>query len=532
MGVEMERIEYFREYQKPKKVYKKPENIHKTLTQGVVDYFKLRMISQDTLIRNGVTTDDKGNVVFNYYNQSNELTFIKYRPARKVGPKEMKSWRETDTQPILYGMNQCDPKYPLIIVEGEPDKLVLDECGIKNATSIPSGSSDLTWIEDCWTFMEQFEEIILWGDSDKAGREFIDTAIARLQDWKLKVVKSEEKDANVLLIKKGKQAIIDAVNSAVRITNQHITDLADVTRKDYKNQLALSTGFESLDELIGGFYPSELIVWTGWNGGGKSTFLSNVIINGIGSVKTFFFSGELPKEDFKEWMDLQVSGRKYLSSYKCSVKKIDIPIPNEKYYDAIDGFYRNNIMLYDSSDYATENNIIKAMEYAAKREGVKVFVIDNLMTVSLDSNDNEIAKITRFCDRLKSFARLFGATVHLVAHPKKPQFGQIRVNKYDIAGTSNITNLAHRVISIHRLKKEEKEGKNDKDTPNPDYKSKDTVLTVFKDRRFGAMDDELLFNFDYISKRFYSNQQELNKEYPWTKNVKTKVQEDLEEMPY
>ena len=63
----MEKQSYFREYRKPKKEYKKPEIETKDLTKTVINYFKSRGISQETLIKNKITTDKKGNIVFNYY---------------------------------------------------------------------------------------------------------------------------------------------------------------------------------------------------------------------------------------------------------------------------------------------------------------------------------------------------------------------------------------------------------------------------------------------------------------------------------
>ncbi len=520
MGVE-HKVEYFREHRKKVKTYKMPEIIHNDLTKTIVDYFKTRGISQETLIKNRVSADKNGNIVFNYY-RNDELTFIKYKIPRKQriknGKKEMKSWREADTEPVLYGMDDCDPKYPLIIVEGEPDKLVLDECGVRNAVSIPSGTKEMSWIENCWTFLERFSELILWSDSDKAGKEFMQSAIVRLDDWKLKVVKTEHKDANIVLHKEGKEAVIKCIKGASVVTKQYITDLADVKRKDYKSQISIPTGFKEIDRLLGGMYSGQLVVWTGYNGSGKSTLLSNVILNGLETAKTFAYSGELPKEDFKEWTDLQLSGKKYLSAYTCSIKKQSIAIPDPRYYNLLDGFYKDNLFLFDSEDYATDKEVLKAMEYMAKREGVKVFLIDNLMTVPAEGRDDENAKVSRFIIKLKKFARKFGAVVHLVAHPKKPAMGQTKVTKYDVSGTANISNLADRVIGVHRLTNKDKQD-------NEEYNGYSSLMTVFKDRKFGVFDKEILFNFEGFAKRFYTNDEEKNIEYSWVEKITPEVNE-------
>ena len=522
LGVEIlqEKQSYFREYRKPKKVYKKPETKTSDLTKPIIDYFKLRGISEETLIKNKVSSH-KGNIAFNFY-LDGELVFIKYKLPRKPKKGESKSWREADTRPILYGMDQCDPLYPLIIIEGEPDKLVLDECGIKNTVSIPSGTEDFTWIDECWEWMEQFKEIIIWGDNDIAGKGFQQETIARLDDWKLKVVKSEYKDANELLYQvtkeKGKEQaqkqVREYIENATSIKKEYITNLANVKRKDYRDMRAISTGFSEVDNLIGGMYGGQLIVWTGYNGSGKSTILSNIILNGINDGhRAFCYSGELPKEDFKEWMDLQLSGRKYLSSYDCPIKKQAIPIPDSKYYMYLDDFYDEMVYLFDTEDYATDKDIISAMEYMAKREGVKVFMIDNMLTMNVTEQGDANEKQAKLIMKLKGFARKFNAVIHLVAHPRKPAQGQKRVDKYSVSGTANITDLADRVIGFHRLSKDERE-------KDEIYSMHNNILIVFKDRKFGIFDEEVLFKFDYFSKRYYISEAERIKEFSWVEKMR------------
>lgn len=531
LGVDIvgEKKEYFREYNKPKKVYTKPEVEIKedSLSKQNIEYFKTRLISEETLRKNKVTTDKNNNIMFNYF-LNGELTFIKYKISRKVGiradgKKEIKSWRESGARPILYGMDECDPKLPLIIIEGEPDKLVLDECGVKNAVSIPSGTQEFSWINECWEWLEQFKEIIIWSDNDVAGRGFQQEVIARLDDWKLKVVKTESKDANVLFynvaqekgLEEGKKAIRNIISKATTIEKDYIVNLAHVKRKDNKSIRAIPTGYEKLDELIGGMYGGMLTIWSGYTGSGKSTMLSNIILNGVeAGNKTFVYSGELPKQDFKEWMDLQLSGTKYLTSYDCPVKKQAIPTADEKYFDYLDDFYDEMVYLYDQKDYATDESIISAMEYMAKREGTKVFVIDNLMTMKIEAKGDINEKQGNLITRLKGFADTFNAVVHLVAHPKKPGLGQTRIDRYSISGTANIVNLADRVIGFHRLTNEEK-------AEEPKYQGQNNILTVFKDRKFGIFEEELCFKFDYFSKRYYMDAEEHNREYSWTQHIKT-----------
>lgn len=524
LGSDFKQTTYFREYRKPKKTYIKPTPKDGELTPLVINYFQTRGISKETLQKNKVI-EVKGNIAFNYY-ENGELVYIKYKIPRKPqmvnGKKESKSWREAGTKPILYGVDDCIKGHPLVIVEGEPDKLVLNECGIKNAVSVPSGTEDLEWIDLCWEFMQQFSEIIIWVDNDSAGMGLQQELVARLDDWKLRVVNCEDKDANITLYTHGKDKVRWYVQNAKPIRKEYITNLANVKRKDYRNQTPIPTGFETIDTMLGGMYGGMLCVWTGYNGGGKSTMLSHVALNGVAQgFKTFAYSGELPKEDFKEWMDLQLSGHEYLDYYLCPVKKQNIPIPNKEYHELLDGFYDEMVYLYDTDDYAKDADLLKAMDYMAKREGTKVFIVDNLAVMDIaesgDLNEKQVGVIIK----LKNFARKYNVVVHLVAHPKKPQEKQTRVSKYDISGTANISNLADRVFGFHRLTKQEKAD------DSKDYGNYNNLFMVFKDRKFGIFDEEIKLKFDFFSKRYFEKDCDKDKKYSWTKNIKPKLNKNV-----
>ena len=139
----------------------------------------------------------------------------------------------------------------------------------------------------------------------------------------------------------------------------------------------------------------------------------------------------------------------------------------------------------------------------AKRYGVKVFCIDNLMVTENDEKD-ELKNQTEIVKKLKSFAKKYNCIVHLVAHPRKAQYGQNSLDKSDISGSANITNLADYVIIVQRIKEDE----------NPTI-DKHTLLTIDKDRYMGSrLGIELLFEKD--RRRFYcknGNGEELEVNY-------------------
>ena len=48
--------------------------------------------------------------------------------------------------------------------------------------SVPSGCSNLDWLDHCWDWLEKFQTIILFGDSDEPGRKMIRDVVRRLDE--------------------------------------------------------------------------------------------------------------------------------------------------------------------------------------------------------------------------------------------------------------------------------------------------------------------------------------------------------------
>ena len=117
---------------------------------------------------------------------------------------------------------------------------------------------------------------------------------------------------------------------------------------------------------------------------------------------------------------------------------------------------------------------------------------------------HDIAVMKQLTDGIKELAKKYNAIVHLVAHPRKAQNGQTGLDKADISGSANITNLADYVMIVQRIKDEEDA-----------TKDKHTILTIDKDRYMGnRLGIELLFDRD--RRRFYclnGNGEELEVNY-------------------
>lgn len=476
---------------------KKEPTIHNSYTESILSYCEKRNISKSTIDYVGVK-ENNNCVVFEYRNELGEHLANKYRKTKKSeGPK---MWFEKGTNVnTLFNMDKVNLSETLLITEGEFDCLSAIECGFKNTVSIPSGvNSTNEWITSNWTFIEQFEEIIIWFDNDEPGIKGAREVFNRLPNASVKIVRCEvANDINELLHKYGKLAVLKQIEKASTPVLEGVATLDMIEDFDVHEAETLKTGIDYIDEKLIGMVFGSLNILSGRNGSGKSTILNQIYIaEAIAQgYKTFLFSGELIGGNVKYWLLQTLANEEQFAEYTAKdghkYKKVTMQAKEKIVNDMKDRFF-----LYDSDDYRIEA-IIEKMTVLAKRYGVRVFVIDNLMTVESSLKDKYEAE-TDIVKKLKNFAKKYNAIVHLVAHPRKSMNDEIE--KDDVAGSANITNLADYVTTISRVK--------------DDVVEYDAILKILKNRHTGVnVGKKLMFNIE--RKRFYSSEteKELNKRY-------------------
>ena len=305
IGGEIDQDEYRSKVSSQYKQYDKPQYSVVDDRSAVEAYMQTRGISKQTLDYAGVKQDDKGNIVFAYRNLLGDVEMVKYRPARKVAKGENKMWAAPNGRPLLYGMHQVDTTKPVLVCEGEIDRLAAIEAGYSNAVSVPNGASGLTWIEENWPWLEQIEQFVLWFDNDPAGQKGLHEVIPRLGEAKCSVVKGvSSKDINLQLYKHGAESVLKLIENAEPVPLDGVISMADVERFNVYDAPKIKSNIAGLDAQIGGFILGTVDIVTGINSSGKSTFINQVMIcEAINQgYKTFIFSGEMPDHHLKAWL--------------------------------------------------------------------------------------------------------------------------------------------------------------------------------------------------------------------------------------
>ena len=508
-GIRTDETKY--EFKKPApKAYKKPTTQAQPASTEIEKYLMSRKFSKETWERRKIGQSEN-RIVFPYY-EKGQLVAVKFR-----GKDEKGKWKKFSMEPggkmIFWGMDECDPGFPLIITEGEMDSLSLDECGIPNVVSLPNGVNGLDCIDLCWDWLQQFNQYYIWTDSDEAGIKCRMDLVKRLGIGKCMIVTSNRKDANEVLYYDGKDAVAECLSNAQAIPLTGLYDLADLSEYDPVSDIVFKSGFSETYYRMG-----EVSIWTGLNLSGKSTMLSQEMLAAVDQgFCVCVYSGELADRLFRYWVDRQAAGPEFIDLVTTKEGR-EVFRVNNSVIKNIRAWYAGKFFLYDSQDLITQEKLFEVWEYAYQRYGCCIFAVDNLMALGLGSGGERdfLRKQAEFVGLCKKFAAKWNVHIHIVAHPRKPGKGQ-DVEKMDVAGLAEITNWADNVFAAKRYSKKELETIN----ASNDYKGLNITgsIEVQKGRFEGKQEAIRMLCFEPKSMRFYPANGNPNWSLSWVKSI-------------
>ena len=513
---------------KTKRHYRYPHEVPCTDKSKVYAYFEQRKISRETLDALDVRQDSEGNAVFNYYDTNDVLTMVKYKPSHKVQHGQAKCWcqQNSDTAPLLFNMNRINVNSPLLICEGEPDCLSAVEAGFKNAVSVPLGSSNLHWIDENLEWLDQFESIIICADNDDAGVKMQKECVPRLGSWRTKVVDIPAipigntgrvtKDLNEILYVCGKDKVLELILDAKDSPVPSVADLSDVEPTEYEDVDGVTTGLKAIDDELMRLFFGTLTIVSGQPGSGKSSLLTQLACNSLDNdIGTWLFSGELPNGVEKSWFNYIFAGPRNItdaiSRRGNPYKKISTTTLAE-----INKTYKGRWHIYRDDYDNTLDKLIASMTDTVRKYGARCLILDNFMCIDTETSEEELRSQTDTIKKLIEFAKKYQVAVILVCHPRKMDAGT-NVGIYDIAGTSNIVNLAHRTIGLRRVTDAERENAAKYSEKRRQLLKYNVIVTIVKDRMFGRQNIDVGLYYDPASRRFFSDMDEYDRRFSWDK---------------
>ena len=432
------------------KNFVKPSRKVNDPNKKLYDYFDKRGISEDSVDFANIQ-QDKDRIVFDYFDEQGNLTFRKYKTF--IGKIIS---REKNTKPIFYMMNKVDNESEtLIITEGEEDCLSLYEIGYNFAVSLPSGSSDMNCITYNWNWLQTFKTFIIWTDDDTAGHKAEQELIKRLGREKCKVVKHQENDINDTLVKRGRQTIVNIIESAEFLPISSVKGVYDYEIYSNNEEPRVKSSFDFINQKTeGGFRYGEVVIWTGYTSSGKSTILQQDLTSYINQgSKCCVYSAEMINERILRNFYRQCAGESKIFSKNSLYYDGKIYFVGHKNVDTINMWLNENIFFIVDTFDPEKSDLFGIFSQLIAQKGVDIFVIDNLMTI-VNQNSEINHNQSEFIKKCMVFAKAHNVIIHVVAHQRKlseEHNKRFRPTKGGISGSANLGNAVDIVIGIARI---------------------------------------------------------------------------------
>lgn len=443
----------------------KPQPRLEKLSPDFIEYFEKRGISNNTLLRFKVTESlewmpkakkEVRAVCFNYF-KDDEVINIKFRASNK----DFKLSK--DSELIFYNLDSIKDEDIVCITEGEIDAMSVFESGFYNVISVPNGAAAngsnqrLEYLDNCWNYFTNKKKVILFTDNDTAGQKLKEELARRIGYAKCYLVEYPEgcKDANDILIKLGKNAIINIIENAKLFPLEgEITmdDMFETVMDFYEN--GYPQGFESgvskkFDDHFK-FYPGQLTMVTGIPGSGKSEFIDWLMtsLSRRHEWNWGICSFECPPEFHVTKLAEKFSDKAFAfrkdPSFRISPNQLSESI------GMIDKHF--HFMNLNLIDVTIDGLILKAEEFVI-RYGINGFLFDPWNCIEAKGEGTDY--ILQCLNKLINFLKKYKVHGFLVAHPTKlqkdKQTGKYEVpTLYSISGSAHFFNRTDNGMSVYR----------------------------------------------------------------------------------
>jgi twinkle protein len=352
----------------------------------------------------------------------------------------------------------------LIITEGEIDALTVAQAHwekygkIFPVVSIPSASTLKPLLENR-EWIRSFSEVVLWFDNDEPGKKAIEKAIRLIGSDKVKIVKSNLKDANAVYMEEGKDGyyeIMQVIWNAEDYVPSGIVSKEDLWERlvEYNNKVSVPYPpcLEGVTVKTKGHRGGEIALFISGTGAGKSTLLKEDMLYILQNTedKIGIVSLEEAPED---------TARK-LAGMELELNPANEEIPLDILKVGFDNIFGDDrIILLDHSDLSMkDDSIIGKIEYMAL-SGCKYIYVDHitiLVSEGVDGLSGNEAQDHTMNELLRLVKRNPEVWIGLVSHLRKvptggTSFEQGRLPSLDdIKGSGSIKQVSFDIIAFAR----------------------------------------------------------------------------------
>lgn len=435
----------------------------------IIQWFQGRKISEKTIRDTGIYSGRRHQSGVEYDPLGNIIVFPYFSKGKKVNEKHRTGDKRFSQIPggqkVFWNDDVIDDPLlqtddaSLVITEGEIDALSFIEAGYPWVVSVPDGApppregateeeidpaldGKFSYIARIWDRLKLVKRIIIAVDTDDPGKRLAEELVRRLGRVRCLFVNYPEecKDANDVLVKHGKDALIEVLVEAKPYPVSGVYTFSQLPAEP--DFIPVSTGWGMLDDKIKLFYPAFMAV-TGKAGSGKSTWVNQLVaqIAVLHGWSTAIASFEMRIKPF------------VTDTFRAVHKELNVKEDVEVWME------KNFVFIApepgDDSDYFDIAWLIERAEAAVIRHGIRVLVIDpwNEVEHSFRRGESLTDYTGRAIRALKRFGREFDVLVIVVAHPTKEgaKKQSDEITLYDISDSAHFANKADLGVVIARI---------------------------------------------------------------------------------
>ena len=463
--------------------FKQPDSVAEGKFLPLTD----RKISQATAQKYGVKAVQnlQGEVIkhlYPYYN-GHELAATKCRNSVTKDFYVNGSYNDTG----LFGQQLFKSGKYVTITEGECDAMAAYELlGSKWAVvSIKRGAQGAVRdIKESLEFFDDFENVIVAFDNDKAGKDAA-VKVARLfKPGKARILTLPNgfKDPNDMLRDNKHKDFVEAWWASKVYTPSGVINVTEQREKFHNREKkpSIPYPYEGLNKKLYGLRQGELVTLTGGTGLGKSSvtreiehWLVKKTTDNVGIIAL--------EEDWRRTIDgilsIEANARLYIDQEREKFSKEEL----DKMFDMLyDGDNKNRVWVHSHFGTNDIDDIFTKLRFMIIGCDCKWVVVDHLhMLVSAVHEGDERRAIDTIMTRLRSLVEETGAGIILVSHLRRVDGNKghengIEVSLSHLRGSNSIGQLSDCVIALER----------NQQADDPD-EARTTRLRVLKSRYTG-----------------------------------------------
>lgn len=359
----------------------------------------------------------------------------------------------------LWGKQLWSTGRKIVITEGELDALSVAE--IQNCkwpvVSLPNGAAsakkaikkDYEWLVD------NFDEIILMFDMDKAGQTASTQVSELFKPGKCKIAKLPEKDANECLKKGLRDQVVSAIwNARVErpdgiVAGEDTWDLVNtpMTPSDHEYP------WHGLNAKTLGARKGELVTFCAGTGAGKSTMVKEIASYFLSKGETLGYIAleESIRQAAIDFMSIEANQMLHLEN------NLEPKFFRETWEKVFSG---GRLFLYDHWGSVDGDVLANRIRYLARSCNVDWIILDHIsIVVSGRGDGDERRLIDNLMTSLRSLAEELNIGMFIVSHLKRPMQGKghedgKQISIGDLRGSGAIAQLSDFVIGLERDQQE------------------------------------------------------------------------------